>query len=302
MISVIIPVFNRPEAAARAVRSVQAQRGIAASDVEVILVDDASEPPLAGLDADPQVRIIRLDRNAGPSAARNAGIRASTKEYIALLDSDDFWLDEKLQRQLTALKQIEQGCSRNTTALVCSCYYPDSSTRLLQARLPKPASSVEEFASGCWFSPGSALLIRRSTFDTVGLFDEQLRRLEDFEWFLRFGTCGGQLHVLPYNGVIVAPSNSGRSETVSACAKMIELHFSRERLPPKAWRRMQAYLALECGRALVLERRRLKGLSLLIASWCFKPRSQMQVDAFWQRSEQIPAYIEGIYSEMKRKA
>src|SRR5262249_9604621 len=143
-------------------------------------------PSFEWSDADTRVKIERSDRNVGSAAARNAGIYAATGTYIAFLDSDDVWLEEKLQHQLAALRRIEQDRGDHLQGLVCGFYYPNRLTGALQARVPKPADSFSDFVSGCWFAPGSALMIHRSAFDRVGLLDERLRRLEDLDWFLRF--------------------------------------------------------------------------------------------------------------------
>jgi hypothetical protein len=56
---------------------------------------------------------------------------------------------------------------------------------------------IGEFAAGCWFCPGTTLMIRRDTFLALGGFDDKLLRLEDYEFFLSFGLAGGYLFVLP---------------------------------------------------------------------------------------------------------
>ena len=100
LISVVIPVFNRPLGARRAIASVLAQQDLGAHDLEIVVVDDCSEPPLILPGADQRVRLLQLAQNAGAAAARNAGIRAARGEFVALLDSDDVWLPGKLAAQL----------------------------------------------------------------------------------------------------------------------------------------------------------------------------------------------------------
>ena len=104
-VSVVIPSYNREQFIARAVHSVLAQEGCA---LEVIVVDDAStDTTVAAVQAieDSRIRIVRLDRNRGAAAARNAGVRAATAPYIAFLDSDDYWLPEKLKTQIQLAKR-----------------------------------------------------------------------------------------------------------------------------------------------------------------------------------------------------
>ena len=94
-ISVVIPCFNRRHTLARALNSVFAQTS---PTQEVIVVDDGSSDGSAELVASdyPQVTLIR-QRNRGVSAARNRGIDAAEGDWIALLDSDDSWRDDKLE-------------------------------------------------------------------------------------------------------------------------------------------------------------------------------------------------------------
>ncbi len=100
-VSVIIPTYNRARYIARAVESVLSQTY---RDFEIIVVDDGSS------DNTPQVLERYADRiryvfqeNAGPGAARNLGIRVSTGEYLAFLDSDDMWMPSFLAKTAGAL-------------------------------------------------------------------------------------------------------------------------------------------------------------------------------------------------------
>ena len=99
--SIICPVFNTPAALLEeAVSSVLSHD--TEGDCEIVLVDDASKNSetieildhLAGSDS--RVRLIRLDRNGGPSSARGAGVRAASGEWIGFLDSDDQWMEGAL--------------------------------------------------------------------------------------------------------------------------------------------------------------------------------------------------------------
>ena len=91
LLSVVLPVFNRQELAERALRSALVQD---VADMEVVVVDDGSEPPFClpvDLASHPKIRVIRQDKNLGESGARNAGVDAARGEWIAFLDSDDYW-------------------------------------------------------------------------------------------------------------------------------------------------------------------------------------------------------------------
>jgi len=100
-VSVIIPTYNREKYVARAVDSVLAQTY---RDFEIIIVDDGStdqtQQVLAGYGD--RIRYV-YQENAGPGAARNLGIRISTGEYLAFLDSDDMWMLAFLQKTVATL-------------------------------------------------------------------------------------------------------------------------------------------------------------------------------------------------------
>src|ERR1700678_803249 len=100
-ISVIIPTYNRADLIGQALESALAQTHPAD---EIIVVDDGSTDDTERVVAQyaGQVRYMR-QVNAGPSAARNRGIQAASGDFIALLDSDDLWVKDRLERQLAAL-------------------------------------------------------------------------------------------------------------------------------------------------------------------------------------------------------
>lgn len=100
LVSVVIPSRDRRDLVARAVESVLDQ----GDDIEVIVVDDGSDPALVpeGPLSDSRVRIVRIDESQGPARARNMGLRESTGDFIAFLDDDDIWLPGKIQRCVEA--------------------------------------------------------------------------------------------------------------------------------------------------------------------------------------------------------
>ena len=102
-ISVIVPVYNRRELISRALDSVVRQL---AQPTEIIVIDDGSTDGTAELINRhyPQVK-LRQQPNLGVSAARNHGIRLARSSWIAFLDSDDEWIENKLQRQVTMLER-----------------------------------------------------------------------------------------------------------------------------------------------------------------------------------------------------
>jgi glycosyltransferase involved in cell wall biosynthesis len=176
-VAVIIPSYNRAELLCRAIDSVLAQTYAAA---EIIVVDDGSNDQTGALIPRyyPQVRYL-YQPNRGVSAARNRGIAHARSPWLALLDSDDVWLPQKLERQLSTLPQD----------------YFISHTDEIWIRRGKRVNPMKKHAKAggwiyrhclpiCAISP-SAVVIHRSVFEQVGHFDENLPACEDYDLWLR---------------------------------------------------------------------------------------------------------------------
>jgi teichuronic acid biosynthesis glycosyltransferase TuaG len=99
-VSVIVPAYNAEQHLPETLRSVESQTY---RDWEVVLADDASTDATVDIAESfgPRVRVLRADRNAGPAAARNRAVGASSGELLAFLDADDVWLPEYLERQVS---------------------------------------------------------------------------------------------------------------------------------------------------------------------------------------------------------
>ena len=180
-VSVVIPVFNRSQLVLRAIQSVLNQ---SYEDLELIVVDDGSTEDLADSLShinDPRIRLVSHDENKGPAAARNTGISEARWQYVAFLDSDDYWLPEKLERQLEFMHS-PNGCSR-----ICCTAYQIISRRYPEGELyfSKPVITEKDMQWGCRISPGTTLLAERVIFEEAGPMNEQMSRLEDWDWLLR---------------------------------------------------------------------------------------------------------------------
>ena len=184
-VSVIIPVFNSERTIRRAVESVIAQT---ISDFEIIVIDDGSTDHVVDLIAQwgiDGLRVIRHPQNCGAAAARNTGIAAARGRWIAFLNSDDTWKPEKLARQTTILKQAAN--LRITACATGYNLYKYGRKLTINLKL-SPDNFRREILFGCSISPGTTLMVDRRMFndDEIGKFDERLRRLEDWDWLLRF--------------------------------------------------------------------------------------------------------------------
>jgi glycosyltransferase involved in cell wall biosynthesis len=178
-ISVIIPVFNSATLLERAISSVRAQTGF---DLEIIAVDDGStDNSLAVLRriAAKDMKILSQP-NAGPGAARNAGIMASSGEWIAFLDADDYWIPGKLEAQMTALDEASEPAFSYADSFVRNSR-GDQRIRKVSA---KPEILLEDLLHGPGFFT-SSVIMRRTCFDRIGLFNPNLRSGEDWDMWLR---------------------------------------------------------------------------------------------------------------------
>jgi glycosyltransferase involved in cell wall biosynthesis len=176
-ISVVIPTHNRAALLLRALESVFAQTR---PPDEIIVVDDGSTDDTVLRTSQLPVTLIQQE-NRGVSAARNVGIQRARGDWIALLDSDDEWLPEKLEQQLACLRA-------KLDIRICH-------TQERWIRLGKPLKQLAKHQKfGGWIFPRcldiclmspSSILIHRDVFDAVGGFDETLPACEDYELWLR---------------------------------------------------------------------------------------------------------------------
>lgn len=184
-VSVIIPVYNAERYLSAAIESVLTQTIL---PLEIIVVDDGSTD-VSGAVARrfvPNVRVV-TQPNQGPAAARNRGVSLARGDYLAFLDADDLWVDNKLQRQLHAL--TTNPALAMVFGQVEQFYSPDLAQ---QATLPDLGQ--RHVLAGVHIG---AMLIRRTAFARIGPFDPQWQVAEFIEWYGRAQTLGIKSLVLP---------------------------------------------------------------------------------------------------------
>ncbi len=182
-VSVIIPTYNRATLLGRAVRSVLNQTY---DDFEVIIVDDCSTDNTKNIVKsleDERITYIRHMKNRGAAAARNTGMTAAKGEYIAFQDSDDLWLREKLEKQMLAFEE-----STRKTGVVYSGFWRIENHRktyIPSKWVPKKEGDIHRDLLQGNFVGGVTAVIRKACLEKVGMFDERLSRLQDWELFMR---------------------------------------------------------------------------------------------------------------------
>ena len=177
LITVIIPAYNRFEEVQRAINSVIIQSH---KNVEIIVVDDGSTPPLNPLeDKYDSLTVIRHSTNLGAAAARNTGINAAKGSFVAFLDSDDIWYENKLTMQLQFMFE-NPDLDASTTAY----HYRTEEGESLE--VPKAQRNWEKtLCAGSGLAPGSTLIAKTDAINNI-LYDTNLVRLEDVDMLLRF--------------------------------------------------------------------------------------------------------------------
>ena len=180
-VSVIIPTCNRGRVLGRAVESVLGQTW---RDFELIVVDDGSTDNTAGVLAgfdDPRLTAMHQE-NKGVSAARNLGVARSSGGLIALLDSDDYWLPDKLERQVRFMAEGGWDISQTDEIWI------RGGVRVNPGR--KHAKMAGWFLHRslelCLISP-SCVMFSRALWEELGPFDETLSACEDYALWLRVG-------------------------------------------------------------------------------------------------------------------
>lgn len=177
-VSVILPTYNRAGLLPAAVASVLTQ---SFKDLELIVVDDGShdetERVVRGMN-DSRIVYLRRATNGGVATARNAGIKAARGRWLAFQDSDDEWVQEKLQLQVRSLQ--DHGAEAFSVGTVLRRL----GNRVRRWSAPPAATGISwactEAVAYC-----QALLVPTALMDRIGGFDEGLKQWEDWDLLLR---------------------------------------------------------------------------------------------------------------------
>lgn len=223
-VSVVIPTFNRPQMTAAAVESVLGQT---ARPLEVIVVDDCSTDGSAdflrsAFASRPEVSVLSLEVNSGACAARNAGLRRCSGEWVAFLDSDDEWAPEKLERQLASLD------GRDAVASFAGLVAKRNGKVTFQVRPPLRVV-MEDLLVENVLGSTSCLMARREALFAIGGFDTRLPACQDWDLYIRLLTVGPGVG-LPEP--LVAYSDGGHERISGSLGKVMAGHravFARAR-------------------------------------------------------------------------
>ncbi len=179
-VSILIPAYNTSKYIAKCIESALCQTY---RDLEIIVIDDGSTDNTANIVQSFAPKVILLTQsNQGPSSALNSGLKIATGDYIALLDSDDYMLPEKID------KQVEYLNHQPNYGLV----YTDGVWIDEKENVIKDSFNEDTFREGYIFKElflnmfvsGPTMMIPRSVIRPVGFFDPKCRE-QDYQMALR---------------------------------------------------------------------------------------------------------------------
>jgi glycosyltransferase involved in cell wall biosynthesis len=208
LVSVIVPVYNTERFLRQALDSIVAQTY---APLELIVVDDGSTDSSGPIAQSYAPARYLVQPNQGNGSAKNTGLAAARGEFIAFLDADDVWPPDKLSAQVETLRQNPPAGF--TTGRMVFFFEPGIERPGWVPRYfltdPQPA-----------YLP-SGLLIRRTTFGRVGLFDPSYPIINDLEWLARARDAG--VADVVTEQVVVRRRVHGGNLTYQAAARAQEL-------------------------------------------------------------------------------
>lgn len=180
LISVVIPTYNRPHLLVRAVQSVIDQNY---SNVEIIVVDDASDKDMKPeLEQYPQVKLLENSENKGPCYSRNKGLKEAKGLYINFLDDDDILLPGKLERQVACFE-----VSEDEKLGMVTCHLEDRRSGKQKVIYNQVRGGVYKLLLNKYTISGTeTMLFKTSAVKEFGGFDEHLESNQEYDLLIRF--------------------------------------------------------------------------------------------------------------------
>ncbi|MEL7039041.1 MAG: glycosyltransferase family A protein [Cyanobacteria bacterium J06592_8] len=208
-VSVIIPTYNRISMLEEALQSVFSQEFD--GTVEVIVIDDNSSDKTSEIVSDkyPEVNLISLTKNIGPSAARNRALSLEKGKYIAFLDSDDLWEKNYLNVQISSLKG-ELKCFSVSNLILWNTQKNSRRVRVQNPDLKKYTSMLHHFLVGTFIYTPSSVVFPRQVLEDVGFFNEESRFCDDTNFYIRCLLAGYQPKLTKYPLTIQRKHSEGQ--------------------------------------------------------------------------------------------
>ncbi len=289
-VCVIIAVHNAEGTIARAIRSALAEAEV----TEVVVVDDASTDETADVaertdDGSDRLRVLRLDRNVGPAAARNAGLEVSKAAYVAVLDSDDFLLPGRFTRLLA---QSEWDLAADNIVFL----QEERANQPLQTGTGKSgfrSVGAVEFVRGNLegrVARGELGFLKpvmsRAFLDQHDLrYDPAMWLGEDYDLYVRMLLCGARFkltHDVGYGAIVRPNSLSGKHRTadLEALLRASQRHLETRDLDQALRRAIRGHARQTEAKFLLrafLDRKAQKGIGAALGFAAWPPRRFMPI-------------------------
>jgi glycosyltransferase involved in cell wall biosynthesis len=283
LVSVIIPAYKAAAYIRDTLESVFCQTY---HNFEVILINDGSADTeeLERAIAPYRNRIVYIrQENSGPSAARNAGIRRARGEYLAFLDSDDGWYPTCLAAQVALALSRQPSCDlvysdvlvysdstqqrhsiSSTTRIRRAAKLHGGAIRYSEICPSNGAVTFESLVREDCHAPTSCTMVRRQAAISAGLFDENLRRAEDYDLWLRIAHRASNMaygrEVLGKNRIVPDSLSrdrmkmlEGMVDVLRKLSKSLDLSASERSALQNKLADTKAQLHLEHGKAFLLD-------------------------------------------------
>ena len=262
LVSVILPTYNRAYIVSKALQSVLSQTY---RNFEVIVIDDGSTDNTKEIITnisckDSRVKYFRNNENKGPAGARNVGINLAKGELIAFID-DDEWFPNKLEKQDNLLQTLPENF-----AVVYSGFYKVIGAKKIYIPskniYPREGRILNSLLKGNFVDTPS-ILVRKSALLDVGLFDERLSMLEDWELAIRlskkyqFKLIDEPLYI-SYDS-----SNSVNKQEGAVLARTLEYSLEKHIDDFKKDKKTLAFIYFLCGKNYILDNQKKIGLKYL---------------------------------------
>jgi len=269
-VSVIIPCYNNAEYLSEAVDSVLRQAYV---DFEIIVIDDGSVDNTSEVSAcfsdDKRFR-YHYQPNQGLSAARNKGIELAKGRFIALLDADDIWLPEKLDRQMKLLSSdpdigmvFTDFSTFDSSGVIASRKLPGQDVNLI--------TYTRMFERNNFIYP-STVMVRKDVFDECGGFDTTLRSIEDYDMWLRIARSHKVAGIPePLTRIRQHDSNMSMNIPVMLENELAVLEKNRPNFAADQFRRRQSKTYYLAADRLSCQFRRLDSLMMLFKAVACQP-------------------------------
>jgi len=211
LVSVVIPTYNRKDMLIHAINSA---RGQTYPVNEIIVVDDASDfevdtylKEIYDEACGATLKVIRNQVSQGAAKSRNTGVENAASDFVAFLDSDDYWLPEKIEKQMRVFQTF-----LDVGLVSCDLFEVDRYGNYLKSNRQLLDSDIWRHLLEGWtsFPNTSSLLFRKDIFVELGGFDSQLTSCQDHDFWMRIGQSGTMVRYVDEGLYVIITEASNR--------------------------------------------------------------------------------------------